>query len=160
MSALAWGRRVVIVLMGCFSLSSLALASSNTGTLTRGADSLCPLTGIQYGFEFLEGFSSGSFGSYSPVGLTGGESVEAIWDVDHYGGGPCGSASNSSFLSISGFSVDPGQDWLSSIKCNGVQNDGSAASSYSYSGGTASWAWSQVFGIVNNSSVSCTIVHD
>jgi hypothetical protein len=87
--------------------------------------------------------------------------VVAVFDTIFLGGTGCGAGTNFSFLQISGFSVDPGQDWLSSITCNGVKNDGSGATLFSYSSGKAIWEWSQVFGLManNGSNVSCTISH-
>ena len=68
---------------------------------------------------------------------------------------------NIASLEISGFSVDPGQDWLTSIDCNGVTNNGSSATFFSYSGGKAVWQWRTLFGLEakNGSNVSCTITH-
>ena len=163
MSAVAWSRRLILVVVGCFGVSTFAFASSNTGTITVGSETVC--NHALLGMEIVHGFNSdtsltGTFGSYSPTGLTGGTSVVAIWDnVFSPVGTACGTPKgDNSLLAISGFSVDPGQDWLSSITCNDVENTGSGAESFTYSGGTAIWSWSQLFGI-GGSSVSCTISH-
>ena len=44
-------------------------------------------------------------------------------------------------LSLSGFSSDPGQNWLVSATVNGVTFTGSAARSYTYTNGQAWWYW-------------------
>jgi len=163
MSTFTWSRGLVLMLIGCFGVSPLVLASSNTGTLTTGSDIVClhvnppPISN-----ERLVGFSgdssfSNTFGSYSPTGLTGGTTVIAVWDNLHLNSS-CGTG-NSSLFAVSGFSVDPGQDWVSSITCHGVENTGSGATSYSYGNGIAIWTWSQIFGLSGTTSVSCTIVH-
>ena len=156
MHALSWSRGVALILIGCLGISPLAFASSDNGTLTVGTHIIC-IKGIsQESVQY--GFVGTSAGSYSPPGLTGGESVTAIED-NIVTGAECGTASHASVLTISGFSVDPGQDWVSSIECNGVTNEGSGAANYSYSSGVAMWIWSQLFGFMGNSSVSCTINH-
>lgn len=130
--------------------------SSDAGTLTIGAGAIigCRPGNPLYGF--LSTRSSGNFGSYSPIGLTGGKSIGVIVDVET---GIC-SGSGSSFT-VTGFSSDPGISWLTSITCNGVVNFGSGAK-YVYSSGDATWAWGQLFGLESHyqSNVSCTIVHN
>src|SRR4051812_660129 len=53
-------------------------SSTDSGTLTVGSQG----TGICMGRPMViaTGFATGFFGSYSPIGLTGGTSVQAIWD--------------------------------------------------------------------------------
>lgn len=129
------------------------LTSSDSGTLTIAtvAWSGCFSTiNIVFGFSSPRGI-----GSYSPAALTGGKTVVALYDTK----GDC--VGTFSDISISGFSSNPGSSWLSSLTCNGVENNGSAAT-FIYSSGTASWEWSQLFGLQSkeNSSVSCTVVHN
>jgi len=146
------------MLMGWIGVSPIAHAASDAATLTVGAHLTCFKSAGQ--MSTLYGYFSGSFGSYSPSGLTGGKTAIEIWDSFFFGS-QCGTEHNS-VLVISGFSVDPGQDWVTSITCNGVTNDGSGASSYTYtsSTGSALWTWSQLFGLMGKSSVSCTINHN
>ena len=157
----AWSHGLVLTLIGFFVVCAPVLAASDSGTLTKVTETICAIE-TPPSFGMLSGFNSDTsvfritFGSYSPSGLTGGTSVVSIWDSTHSGLTACGSGS-SSLLAVSGFSVDPGQDWLSSITCGGVENTGSGASSFSYSAGTAIWTWSQTFSL--GSSTSCTIVH-
>lgn len=155
MNAVALARGLALLCLS--AVSPWAFASSDSGTLTIGVDNVCIKGGGLQGIENLYGFWSGVTGSYSPTGLSEGKSVVSIWDNDRFFT-QCGTG-NSSLLSISGFSVDPGQEWLSSITCNGVENNGSGAASFFYSGGTATWTWSQVFGLWQKSQVSCTITH-
>lgn len=110
---------LLLTLAGVFGLSSPVFAASDNGTLTVGSIISCSEGPSS---DRAAGFGSGAFGSYSPTTLTGGTSVVDLWNNFHLGT-LCGSG-NSSRLQISGFSVDPGQDWLSSIECNGVTNDG------------------------------------
>jgi hypothetical protein len=139
--------------------SQIAIASSDSGTLTVGSDVLTCGGGGLGKIQTLSGYSiSLSFGSYSPTGLTGGRTVADVYDDI---GALCDAATFSA-LTVSGFSSNPGSGWLSSITCNGVTNDESSARSYGYSGGAAGWVWGQLFGLLNKngSNVSCTIVHN
>ena len=133
--------------------SQLAIASSDSGTLTPGSHTVSCIP-ITHTFT-LVGFAP-IIGSYSPTGLTGGKTVGAIDDETNLGCGVTQSA-----LSIRGFGSDPGSSWLTSITCNGVQNLASAAATYGYdsASGTAGWTWSKQFGLSNGAQVSCTIVH-
>ena len=144
-----------ILLIGA---TEIAAASSNSGTLTVGEENVgfCPsaphLPSTLYGYsQFLP------LGSYSPTGLTGGESVIEVVDEVTL---ECSLPSFSSLL-VSGFSSTPNAEWLTSIECNGVTNTGSGSNQFSYSNGTASWSWNTVFGLSskNGSNVSCTLVH-
>ena len=102
------------------------------------------------------GYNASAFGSYRPTGLTGGESVYGVADVT---ASSCISAR--SMVSISGFSANPGSDWLVSVTCNGVTNSASS-STYSYNSGIATWIWTTLLGLESefNDNVTCTIVHD
>lgn len=139
----------LVLLVLSVGLWRVAAASSDAGTLLvePGGSFNCVnppiLVPAFYGFPA---------GSYSPTGLTGGEFVAALQD-----GPPCRS---SSVLQISGFSTNPGQAWLSSVKCGTVTNTGSTAT-YEYGGGSARWGWSTPFGFGHEvgSNVSCTINH-
>jgi hypothetical protein len=108
------------------------------------------------GPSVLYGFASG-IGSYSPTGLTGGNTVSEVADVTP--SGAC--VAEHSDLDVTGFSSNPGSSWLNSITCNGVKNLGSGAT-FVYSSGDARWEWSQLFGLSSKvgSNVSCTIDHN
>jgi hypothetical protein len=143
--------RATWFLMGLFGLWQVANATSDNGTLTVGVGStrICGSVPIPWAY----GFDSGSFGSYSPTGLTGGDVVAGVLDT---ASGYCGGVFSE--VVITGFSSNPGTTWLSSVTCNGVTNNDSNAS-FSYGGGVAIWSWSQLFGLKGKSNVSCTIDH-
>lgn len=143
-----------LMLISMIFASQLAIASSDSGTLTPGSLSQeCAPPFLPH--FVLVGYISSGFGTYSPTGLTGGKTVAEIVDETAVG---CGTTQ--SIFNVSGFSSDPGKSWLTSITCNGVKNLSSASSyGYSSSTGIASWAWSQKFGLSNGAQVSCTIVH-
>jgi hypothetical protein len=144
-----------LALIGVMFNSQLALASSDSGTLTPGSKlSGCNLTG---GKQSFVGYVNGlGIGVYSPTGLTGGRTVVAITDQTRI---ECGVTN--SYLAVDGFSSDPGSSWLSSVTCNGVKFLASAVTSYSYDSpsGNATWVWTQQFGLSDGAQVSCTIVH-
>lgn len=130
----------------------LALAASDNGTITVGS------TGCESSFTWIWGYGSGGIGSYSPTGLTGGETVHALFTS--VAGPSCTGTLNGHFQ-VTGFSSDPGQSWLTSVDCNGITKTGSTAT-YSYSSGSAEWVWSATsWGFTSNvgSQLACTIVH-
>lgn len=144
------------LLAATIGISQVAVASSDTGTLLVGETISTICSGpTRVPLPYFLGFNSTSpaAGSYSPTGLTGGKAVVALFDYLS-----CGTLSE---MSISGFSANPGQSWLSSVTCGSVTNLASTATFF-YSGGTASWLWKDRFGFFskNGSNVSCTIVHD
>jgi hypothetical protein len=161
MNAREWSRglSLSLLLIVVTVTSRQANASSDSGTLTAGQlSSSCP-PGIGTGILTYDGMGSegSSYGSYNPYGLTGGDTVWSIFDI-HKGTATC--AGNASTLVVTGFSSNPGSSWLTSIKCNGVQNSGSTASYFYVSlSGNAVWQWSTLFGFANGSQYSCTIVH-
>jgi hypothetical protein len=132
-----------------------AIAASDNATLTIGRVT-APLGGCPV-YKISGYVGSGGPGSYSPTGLTGGQAVAQL--ADHH----CGGNALATTLSVTGFSVDPGQLWLTSVTCNGVTKT-AAAASFSYSSGNARWTWSAAsFGLLTppvGTNVSCTIVHN
>ena len=139
--------------------SQVALAASDAGTLQLGH-------GVYSGCStILSGYNPGaSFGSYSPTGLAGGETVETIIDSISLSYPGCPDYSE---LAVSGFSSNPGVGWLTSITCNGVTNPASSATYAYLGGGQATWQWSTLFNMTFNGTgglltgnVSCTIVHN
>ena len=145
--------RLWLTSIGAFILSLLTseivlASSSDSGTLTPG------VTNIGTCGHFV-GYT-GSHGSYSPTGLTGGETVVALFDEDNTP--PC-FPSTTSELFVTGFTSNPGASWLISVTCNGVAKSGSSAT-FGYGTGEATWQWSSHFGFTNNAQISCTIVHN
>jgi hypothetical protein len=129
-------------------------STTDNGELTAGlATAGCPPRGTLHVVGFI---SSGSLGSYSPAGLTGGESV---WAIDDYDPVTCGS--NVSIFSATGFASNPSSSWLISITCNGVERTGSSAVQYSYTSatGVAAWTFDGHFGFANGDQYACAITH-
>ena len=149
---------VVANMITLIMLPALALAASDTGTLQVGHQVVLILRVD----VCISGYAS-PVGSYSPTGLTGGETVGAIYDVNTVNA-LCSNfvSGHDSYFHASGFSTDPGQTWLTSVTCNGIAKTGASAT-YSYSSGTAIWAWSSDFSlrsIASGTNVSCTISHN
>ena len=153
-----WIERLwVMALIGLLAGPSFAVAGTeDVGVLTVGHafDGNCGGHGLQYS-GYNPAFSAGS---YSPTGLTGGQTVVLVADFAQIF---CGV--NLTFLKVSGFTTNPGSGWLTSITCNGITNV-PASGSFGFSGNTASWTWSaKPFGLAplaNGTNVSCAIVHN
>jgi hypothetical protein len=130
-----------------------ASAATDIGVLTVGRASGVPCAG---GTFTASGYISPSMGSYSPTGLTGGQTVIDIHDVS-------GLCVNLAVVKISGFSSNPGSSWLTSVTCNGITKS-SGSATYNYSAGTGSWGWTaSLFALTPlavGTNVSCTIVHN
>ena len=141
----------ILPLIAVFVFSgSTAFASSDTGTLAVSTHILrCNGTIAIVG----RGFINGEFGSYSPTGLNGGDTVGGLFDEYNTCGFP-----TSSWFEVDGFSSDPGSTWLTSVTCGSVEKTASTAG-YSYASGVAAWEWSTQFGF-SSGNVSCTIVHN
>lgn len=135
-------------------------SSSDVGTLTASKTSTTtcvnPITHVSGTIYFVGYDSYTSEGSYSPVTLTGGKTVVAVFDTHGTGGCPGVFPT----LIVKGFTSDPGASWLVSITCNGVALG--AGASYFWEPGVpeAIWEWSTIFGFTNGSQYNCTIVHN
>jgi hypothetical protein len=146
-------RRILLPAAACLVVApTIALAATENGVLTVGRVSL-PFVNI-----CLSGYSGGGvLGSYSPTGLSGGQTVANLVDS-----GPCTGMQFSTF-GIAGFPANPGQGWLASVTCNGITRSGSSAT-YSFSNNFATWVWTtSSFGLQNvaqGSNLGCTIVHN
>ena len=145
----------------CCAISAYALASSSeSGTLTIESGLIC--RGIGVNVAFGAGFDNGTYGtygSYSPLGLTGGQDVKGVFDI--VSNDTCSSLTTHAELVVSGFSSNPGSSWLVSVTCNDVER--ASGSVFNYSGGVATWQWVRTFGFYNQSvgsQVACTIVHN
>ena len=146
--------RRLLALIASFSIMPmLALAASDAGVITVGDLVGAPICWWGY----VPGY-----GSYSPTGLTGGETVAFLADVSIGGLNTCTGPVAANF-EVSGFSSDPGQSWLTSVTCNGVTKTGTTAAGYSYSTGIAHWTWGAgtAFGFRAKvgQQLSCTITH-
>jgi hypothetical protein len=142
----------IAVTIATATLPTNALAATDNATLKVGRLSTPGCGGTIH----FSGYQNGNFGSYSPATLTGGETVADVYEGD------CNLHPTKAELRITGFSVDPGQLWLTSITCNGVALSASSAT-YSYGGGLAFWSWNTVWGLYALSvgtNVSCSITHN
>ena len=150
-------RLFVLVLIGWAGTAHIARAATDIGVLTVETGSAGCLGSYASGFR-----TSPPIGAYSPVALTGGNTVSFLHDV-LYLLDPCSplpGTSLASTLGVSGFSSNPGIDWLTSVTCNGRTLSGSSAF-FSYNAGTAQWRWfNQAFGLLTLTSTTCTIVHN
>jgi hypothetical protein len=156
MSILSFCRKLAF-LAAWLVVAPVAAAATDTGSLTPGSAFECTYDGGLSFFKAVGFDKPAGFGTYSPTGLTGGESVAIVFDQNS-DFGMCLHPTYS-LLEVSGFSVDPGQDWLTSITCNSVENTGSGAASFNYSSGTATWTWTKLFSLVSNTSTTCNITH-
>jgi len=158
------GNLLANLVLVCF-LPAIALSANDIGTLTIGKAGPTPIDASAW--LCLSGYTgSGGIGSYSPTGLTGGKTVVSLYDVNVVAGPFCNTTpfiySHNSTLRVSGFSIDPGQAWITSVTCNGIAKTGVSASTFTYSGGNATWGWSSDFNLISKSSgtnVGCTISH-
>lgn len=102
------------------------------------------------------GYISGSIGSFSPTALSGNNAVYQLNDV------LSSSTVIDAQLEISGFSSEPNQGWLGNVTCNGETYNGTNASSFTYTSGTADWVWgtSTAWALTNGSNYSCTVVYN
>jgi hypothetical protein len=87
-------------------------------------------------------------GSISPMTLAGGQSVVVWYDQN----------GSTSYMRITGFSANPGQNWLIGATAVGVTKTGASAS-YGYNAGAASWSWTTAFGFGTGSFQNVTINH-
>lgn len=148
---------LLLTMIGSFVVPPVARAATDTGTLTVG---LSPPVACSSGSFFLTaGFGAGGFGSYSPTGLTGGQTLVSLFDLVS-----CPAGVGGSVLQVSGFSSDPGVNWLASVTCGSVTNfAGSGSYIYDNGTGTALWTFSTPLGFYRALvpiTVSCTIEHN
>jgi hypothetical protein len=144
-------------LLAAISLGpSLAFTATDIGTLTVGHTAVLLPPSMAVCVLLLDGYASGH-GSYSPTGLTGGKVVRGVYDTSTCAGAPMFAR-----FEATTFSSDPGKNWLTSVTCNGVARL-VGSSTYTYSAGQGTWAWSGLFGFPSLSpgtNVTCTIVHN
>jgi hypothetical protein len=149
----------LFALIGLVAGTQLAAAADDAGTLIAGAYSTTCGAQDQYELDVV-GFESGLIGSYSPTGLTGGESVYAVFDQSGTRGPAC-PALGAYFIISTG--SDVGSTWLTSVTCNGMTLNGSDAKTYEYNGGLAEswWIWPKTyFNLSAGGTYSCTVNHN
>lgn len=109
------------------------------GTMTEGTGA-----GPSLGYS-----SIAPFGSMSTVATSDGKTIES-WYVSNV---------PTTFLSITGFSSDPGQSYFTTAYKDAVAVT-SASATYGYAGGRAQWTWnaSNAFGFVGSGSRTMRLV--
>ena len=152
-------QQLSVGILSCLlSVSQLAIAASDVGILTWSSTALGPSCSPSIPYSYvLDGFNSAtSTGSYSPTGLTGGTAVQQIVNFS-----PACYGDSSIRMVISGFTSDPGRDWLTSLTCENSTKF-SVDAAYGYSGdGQALWIWPSFFPFWNwGINTTCTIVHN
>jgi chitodextrinase len=136
------------------NVSALSAAGYVT-TPTGITDSPQLTVGVQgEGGISFEGFSLGAYGSITPGKTSTGFTYQAF--ADKYATSQPGYVST--IFSMSGFTSDPGQAWLTLAVAEGHAFSGNTAS-YFYSAGIASWTWTTGPAFTSGGTVPCTVVH-
>jgi hypothetical protein len=152
--------RILLLTMFVIATQAANAVVSDSGTMTVGATlELCH--GLPY-FETQGYETSPALGTYSPLGLTGGETVVVLMNNVVFPtplGCPALGSSYAYFFAT-GFSSNPGSSWLISITCDGVTLPGSSAT-FDYGAGAA-WIWNgSLFTLPGNGmQTSCIIQHN
>lgn len=157
-SAIEPGASKLVVVANGIPSASVAVTLSvpgDSGTMTEGIRTTININGGPD--TTYRGYDIGSFGSYTPTGLTGGKTLAGFYDVGACPTGVC-PATNGVVL-VSGFTSDPGSSWLISATANGVTKLGSSAGVYFYSNGNATWSWGSTFGFSGSGTVTTTESH-
>jgi len=144
------------IAIGTTCPSAPLIAADDSGTLSVTEHAVRCWAGPHV--ELLYGYrNSRPLGSYFPTGLPGGKKLVEVYDQTSSG---CKLVTGST-LSVSGFSVNPGRRWLTSITCNGVELAQIVAERFYFSSDTATWEWTQQFGLQRRvgDAVHCTISH-
>jgi YD repeat-containing protein len=145
-----------------YTLQVLATNSGGNGPASSGSFTTNPYTdtpvmtqgsnmATENGFNTL---GADPIGSMSPATTTNGYTYQQFMDKFKASNG----AYQNTLFSVSGFSADPGQGWLTSAGCNVTTQTGSTAT-YSYSAGMATWNWTTGKSFGQSGNVNCTIVH-
>jgi YD repeat-containing protein len=116
--------------------------ATSQSTLTAGQYEVLPYL-IDTGYCLI---SSTRYGSMSPLTVSGALSYYQICQTTVSG-------TSNSYLEISGFTANPGQGWLISLKVATAATKTGSSATYSYSGGTATWLWTGLIGIASGTVV-------
>jgi hypothetical protein len=131
---------LVLTILASFSASSVRAATySETVLITVGVNSGPALDdGYDAGVTISGGTTK--LGSASPSTTVDGYPYQLI--IENPGiCTPRGCGASGDEVQIGGFTANPGQAWLASFTMDGVTRTGASAT-YSYSGGSALWTWS------------------
>jgi large repetitive protein len=101
------------------------------------------------------GYYVNVIGALSPTTTSNGKTIWGFQGMDQVATGYTDTA-----LSVTGFSANPGAGWLTSISVagSGVTLTGASATSFTYSGGTATWGWPGWTAVLYSGTL--TIVHN
>jgi len=88
----------------------------------------------------VDGFDLGYYGSTNPTATSDGYTYQQI-SANSGTCKPNGCTAGNNIFSVSGFTSNPGQSWLTSLTVQGCTLTASTATSFSFSGGVASWVW-------------------
>jgi len=144
------------ITVGAACLTTPTVAADDGGTLSVAEHRVECWTGPHV--EILYGYmQSRPLGAYSPTNLAGGQTPIEVYEKMDVG---CKLVSGST-LSVSGFAVDPGRRWLTSVSCNGTTLSENTAARFSFINGIATWEWTAGFGLKSRvgHSVECIISH-
>jgi len=144
------------IAIGTACPSAPLVAADDSGTLFVAEHTVKCWAGPHV--ELLYGYrNSRPLGSYFPTGIGGGKKLVEVYDQT---GSGCKLVTGST-LSVSGFSVDPGRRWLTSITCGGMKLSQFAAERFYFASDTATWEWTPQFGLQwrVGTAVRCTISH-
>lgn len=97
------------------------------------------------------GYINGGAGTFTPTTTSDGKTVEAWYQQTLTG---------NSFVEVSGFGADPGQNgWATNFVINGIASKSAASANvYAYSSGTASWRWNTTtWGFVSGAGFTAVI---
>jgi fibronectin type 3 domain-containing protein len=125
------------------SFTTAFITDSPTVTVTNIPPGICCVSA---------GFGPNFGGSMNPATTTNGYTYYEL--DDRYSPPKSGGGFLQATFSVTGFSADPGQAWLTSV-CGNM----GATATYAYGSGFATWSWTQnPFGIADGTFV-CNIVH-
>lgn len=135
--------------------------ATRTGTFTTDhyADSMSmngALQVVDNGNGLQTGYiQGGSFGSLTPSTTVNGKTIESFWsNIGIFSG------TVQTYLTVSGFSGNPGASWLQSISVSGGGTGTGASASFSCSSSTrCTWYWTSTAINAPSGSSTVTIVH-
>ena len=151
-----WMRRSLVLAMaaGTSWMTVSAVADDSIGILSV-AEHVLRCQDPARVVRFYGYMTSPPLGAYSSPQLPDRKLLTEIYDQTNMG---CKLVTGSA-VSVSGFSADPGRDWLASVTCNGTALYRDSVARFYFGNGTATWEWTQQFGLKpkSGSTVTCTL---
>lgn len=153
-------KRLILNLM----LALVASIACSLITATAQAQSMTDIVTVTVG-GIYDGPSGAGFrndglkyGSITPGVTSNGYTYIAVADNGAFSRKGVG-IPPSSWIHISGLASNPGQSWLTSVTALGVTTTGAKATSYTYSGGIASWLWTGTSWGMSSGTAQVSITH-